>query len=488
MIRSALLALALATPAAAVPTFTPDGFVSLTTATPLAFDSAATYPMRLYFMRDSSSSTDVLSATSPEGQVWTVEAGARLSTRTVPAVSASSITGLGVLPLTGGGFRGAYSIISTTGSWRIHTATSADGFSWANDTGTAFEYSGGADYVAAPALVKLDSGDWRVYFVRDHNGGNDPGDRRVYSALSTNQGRNWGAASLVVSTVAYQVGAGKRSDGRVRLFYSQPLSSGSSATVVSSSLSDDVTAAAFTAETGYRASTTAAAGSVFFPVPLRSTDSFRWRLYYGYSTAVQPSSGSIHSVLNGAPDYISISPDSVLTSAVGASFTLRGEVFSAGPPTVVVRKAGESDVNATGVVRTNDQTLTFNLDMQGKTVGYWDIVVTNADGNSATFNARLLVDFAPGSVTLTNNLLRPRLGGVTSMDVTTFHAGRVTLRIYTTDGRLVRTLYDADRPSGSFTVTWDGKDAAGATVASGLYILRSLGPRLDGRSKILLIK
>ncbi len=488
MTRSAaVLLLALAAPAAAVPTFTPDGFVSLTTATPLAFNSASTYPMRLYFMRDSSSSTDVLSATSPEGQVWTVEAGSRLSTRTVPTVSASSITGLGVLPLNAGGFRAVYSIISTTGSWRIHTATSADGFSWANDTGTAFEFSGGADYVAAPALAKLDSGDWRVFFVRDSNGGNDPGDRRIYSALSTNEGRNWGAASLILSTVAYQVGAGKRADGRVRLFYSQPLSSGSSATVVSSALSDDATAVAFTAESGYRASTTSTAGSVFFPVPVRSSDTFRWRLYYGFSDSVQPSSGSIYSVLTGPPDYASISPDSVLTSAAGTSFTLRGEVFSAGP-TVVMRKTGESDVNATGLVRTNDQTLTFNLDMQGKTVGYWDIVITNADGNSATFNARLLVDFAQGSVSLTNNLLRPRLGGVTNMDVTTFNAGRVTLRIYTTDGRLVRTLYDADRPAGSFTVTWDGKDAAGATVASGLYILRSLGPRLDGRSKILLIK
>ncbi|MDX6768600.1 MAG: FlgD immunoglobulin-like domain containing protein [Elusimicrobiota bacterium] len=488
--RAPLLALllALAAPAAAVPTFSPDGFVSLTTATPLAFDSVGTYPMRLYFMRHASSDTDILSATSPDGQTWTVEAGSRLSTRTVPSVSASSITGLGVLPLTGGGFRAVYSIISTTGSWRVHTATSADGFSWANDTGTAFEYSGGADYVAAPALVKLDSGDWRVFFVRDQNGGNDPGDRRVYSALSTNQGRNWGAASLVISTVAHQVGAAKRADGRVRVFYSQPLGSASSTTVVSSSLSDDATAAAFTAESGYRASTGSASGSVSFPVPARSTDSFRWRLYYGYSDPVQPSSGSIYSVLNGPPDFISLSPDSVYTSAGAAGFTLRGEVFSAGPPQVVARKSGETDVAATAENRTDDQTMTFTLDMQGRTIGYWDLVITNADGNATTANARLLVDFAPGSVTLTNNLLRPRNGTVMNADVTTFNAGRVVLRVYTPDGRLVRTLHDADRPAGSFTATWDAKDAQGATVASGLYILRTTGPRLDGRSKILVIK
>lgn len=486
----ALLALLAAAPAAAVPTFTQDAFISLTTATPLAFDSESTYtPMRLYFMRDSSSSTDVLSATSNDGQTWTEEAGTRLSTRTVPSVEASSITGLGVLSLAGGGFRAAYSIISTTGAWRIHTATSADGFAWANDTGTAFEFSGGADYVAAPALVKLDSGDWRIYFVRDPDGGNDPGDRRVYTALSTNEGRNWGAASLAVSTVAFQVGAAKRTDGRVRLFYTQPASaSASSAAVISSSLSDDENGSSFATESGFRASTGTATGTLRFPVPVRSTDSFRWRLYYGVSEPTQPSSGTIASALTVTPDFVSISPDSVLTSEGARSFTIAGEVFSAVAPQVVLSKSGETDVPAAAEAATDDQTLTFTADMQGRTVGYWDVTITNADGHAATYAARLLVDFAPGSVSLTNNLLRPRLGTVMNADVTTFFPGRVTLRLYTADGRSVRTLFDGDRPQGSFTVTWDGKDAQGSTVASGLYILRSSGPKLDARSKVLVIK
>lgn len=489
--RPALLAaaLGLAAPASAVPVFSPDGFVSLTTATPLAFDSDSVYPMRLYFLR-ASSGTDVFSATSPDGQAWTVEAGSRLSTRTVPngAVSASSITGMGVLALSGGGFRAAYSIVSTTGSWRIHTATSADGFSWANDSGTAFEYSGGADFVGSPALIKLDSGDWRVYFVRDFDGGDDLRDRRVYSALSTNQGRNWGAASLVVSTTAYQVGAAKRTDGKVRLFYTQPPAAGSSATVVASALSSDANGASFTTEPGFRVSTNAVDGSVSFPVPVRSTDSFRWRLYHGFSGPVQPSSGSIYSRLTGPPDFSSLSPSSVFTSDGARTFTLLGEVFSGGPPQVLARKAGEADVAAANENRSDDQTLTFDLNMQNQTVGFWDILITNADGNSAQFSGRLLVDYRPGSVSLTNNLLRPRLGGAMTVDVTIFNPGRVTLRLYTADGRPVRTLYDADTAKGSFTVTWDGKDAAGATVASGLYILKSDGPRLDSRSKVLVIR
>lgn len=471
-----------------MPVFSQEGFVSLTTATPLAFNSVQTYPMRMYFMRHSSSSTDVLSATSPDGAAWTEEAGTRLSTRTVPEVFASSITGFALLPLDGGGFRAAYSIISTTGSWRIHTATSADGFAWANDTGTAFEYSGGADYVGAPALIELDSSDWRIYFVRDFNGGNNPADLRVFTALSTNQGRNWGAASLAFSTAAHQVGASKRTDGRVRLFYSLRGASLSSTTAVGSTLSDDADGNSFDEEAGYRASTGATAGSLFFPVPVRSTDSFRWRLYYGFSEPVQPSSGSIRSSLVGPPDFASISPGSVYTSIGATGFTVRGEIFSAGPPQVVMSKSGEASVAATAENRVDDQTLTFTLDMQGTAIGYWNVTITNADGNSATFNSRLLVDFAPGSVTVTNNLLRPRLGTTMNADVTTFNQGRVTLKLYTADGRAVRTLFDGDRPAGSFTVTWDGKDAGGATVASGLYVLRAHGPRLDARSKVLVIK
>lgn len=489
--RAAVLAaaLGLAAPAAAVPAFTPDSFVSLTTATPLAFGSESTYPMRLYFMR-ASSATEVLSATSPDGQTWTVEAGVRLDTNTAPtaAVSASSITGFSLLPLNGGGFRAAYSIISSTGAWRIHTATSADGFAWANDTGTAFEFTGGTTFVGSPALEELSTGDWRLYFTRDVNGGDDRADRRVYTALSTNEGRNWGTASVAVSTTAYEVGSAKRTDGRVRLFYTQPLASGSSATVVSSSLSDDADGDTFTAESGYRVTTSAVTGSLSFPLPVRSTDSFRWRLYYGFSGPVQPSSGSIYSSLTGPPDFASITPDSVFANEGTRTFTVLGEGFSAGPPQVVARKSGQADVAATAENRVDDQTLNFDLNMQDNAIGFWDIVITNADGNSYSATARLLVDFAAGNVTVTNNLLRPRQGTVMNIEVTTFNSGRVTLRLFTMDGRLVRTLYDQAREQGIFTLTWDGRDAAGAMVASGLYILKSDGPKLDSRSKVLVIK
>jgi hypothetical protein len=51
-------------------------------------------------------------------------------------------------------------------------------------------------------------------------------------------------------------------------------------------------------------------------------------------------------------------------------------------------------------------------------------------------------------------------------------AARVTLQVYDLRGRLVRTLVNGPREAGPQTVTWSGRDARGAEVASGVYVYR----------------
>jgi hypothetical protein len=48
----------------------------------------------------------------------------------------------------------------------------------------------------------------------------------------------------------------------------------------------------------------------------------------------------------------------------------------------------------------------------------------------------------------------------------------VSVRIYDTAGRLVRTLENRDRAAGSYQVVWNGRDNASRPVASGLYFMR----------------
>ena len=49
-------------------------------------------------------------------------------------------------------------------------------------------------------------------------------------------------------------------------------------------------------------------------------------------------------------------------------------------------------------------------------------------------------------------------------------AGHVTLTLYDVAGRVVRRLVDARQEQGTYRVTWNGVDAAGMRVASGIYV------------------
>ena len=48
----------------------------------------------------------------------------------------------------------------------------------------------------------------------------------------------------------------------------------------------------------------------------------------------------------------------------------------------------------------------------------------------------------------------------------------VRLAVYAVSGRLVRRLVDEELPGGVHAATWDGTDASGTSVASGIYFVR----------------
>jgi flagellar hook assembly protein FlgD len=62
------------------------------------------------------------------------------------------------------------------------------------------------------------------------------------------------------------------------------------------------------------------------------------------------------------------------------------------------------------------------------------------------------------------------------------------LRIHDARGRLVRTLVDEVLPAATHLRTWDGTDAAGRRVASGVYYCRLSGPGGAATRKLLLLK
>ncbi|MGB3092594.1 MAG: FlgD immunoglobulin-like domain containing protein, partial [Candidatus Zixiibacteriota bacterium] len=49
------------------------------------------------------------------------------------------------------------------------------------------------------------------------------------------------------------------------------------------------------------------------------------------------------------------------------------------------------------------------------------------------------------------------------------HPVHTTLKIYNTLGKEVRELVNTNRSTGSYSISWDGKNNAGKEVASGIY-------------------
>jgi hypothetical protein len=66
--------------------------------------------------------------------------------------------------------------------------------------------------------------------------------------------------------------------------------------------------------------------------------------------------------------------------------------------------------------------------------------------------------------------------------------GHVKLHVYDATGRLVRTLVDSRMPVGDYDVTWDGRDAAGRALSSGVYLCRMETEDYRTTRKLMLVK
>lgn len=65
---------------------------------------------------------------------------------------------------------------------------------------------------------------------------------------------------------------------------------------------------------------------------------------------------------------------------------------------------------------------------------------------------------------------------------------RATIAVYDAGGRLVRVLVDETRAAGDHDVQWDGRDAGGASVSSGVYFYRLAAGGVVESKKMVLLK
>jgi len=64
----------------------------------------------------------------------------------------------------------------------------------------------------------------------------------------------------------------------------------------------------------------------------------------------------------------------------------------------------------------------------------------------------------------------------------------VSLRVYDVSGAVVRTLVNGDKPAGSYSLTWNGRDDNGNAVSSGVYFYRITAGSFSDVRKMTLVK
>ncbi len=138
----------------------------------------------------------------------------------------------------------------------------------------------------------------------------------------------------------------------------------------------------------------------------------------------------------------------------------------------------------------NTLDLAFTLDSAGLALGQYDadIVFSSNGGVPLIVPVSLLVSDVtavldiPRVVTLLDNYPNP-FNPQTMISFTLPTAQDVSLKVYSTRGRLVRTLVVGQQPAGLHHSVWDGTNERGQGVASGVYYYRlsAEGEQLTGK-------
>ncbi len=111
----------------------------------------------------------------------------------------------------------------------------------------------------------------------------------------------------------------------------------------------------------------------------------------------------------------------------------------------------------------------------------------NAVGSDETSFTVTVKEWVPAPIVLRQNYPNP-FNAMTVIRFGIRSESRVTLKIYNILGQEIRTLVDDRMPEGMHSVSWDGLDRFGRSVASGLYVYRMKAGSHTKVSKMLLIK
>jgi hypothetical protein len=219
----------------------------------------------------------------------------------------------------------------------------------------------------------------------------------------------------------------------------------------------------------------------------------------------EPSSGSggqtrvMANYFQGPPRVTLVSPDNTVNSG-RTTLTVQGSNFAGGATATTkvnawLQQAGQPNLVPVSItVSTPTQNFftasqfTAEFDLTNAPVGDWDLVVRNPDGQSVTVPHALSIIWPDLNRSYVYpNPIRVGSTGPQGADHLRFFnlTHTTTLRIYTLDGVLVRSINKADR---QLFVDWDLTNTKGQMVAPGVYFYLLEATTGNRKGKFMVIR
>jgi hypothetical protein len=150
-----------------------------------------------------------------------------------------------------------------------------------------------------------------------------------------------------------------------------------------------------------------------------------------------------------------------------------------------------------GVSGNELRVLVYNIGNAAITAGTDNVLMTIPVDGSITLRDVEVADYYGATMNVSTRALPSRydvaqnypnpFNPTTTIALSLPVAGDYTLAIYNVAGQLIRT-FDGSTSAGVVSIVWDGKDASGSTVASGMYFYKATIGNFTATKKMVLMK
>ena len=111
----------------------------------------------------------------------------------------------------------------------------------------------------------------------------------------------------------------------------------------------------------------------------------------------------------------------------------------------------------------------------------------NKGRENAKEEKQTILSYTPQVPSLKQNYPNP-FNPATTIDYELQKTGVISLKVYDTMGRLIKTILDEKKEAGYYSVTWNGKDESAKEVPSGIYYYCLSGKKFSETKQMILLK